>query len=420
MKISNVIAREIIDSRGNPTIEVDVYLDSGVFGRAVAPSGASTGKKEALEKRDGDQKRFSGKGVLKAVEAVNTEIKKALLGHEVDQQSHLDKMLIELDGTENKSRLGANAIVATSLAIAKAAANSKNQPLFSYLQPNANLLPMPLINIINGGAHANNALDIQEFMIMPIAANSIKEAIQIGVEVFHSLKDLLAKDGFSTSVGDEGGFAPDLKSSASAIEYIIKSVEKSGLMPGKDVALALDAAASEFYKNGKYILQGEKLEFSSDQLVDYYKNLAKTYPIFSIEDAMSEDDVDGWQLLTKELGNKIQLVGDDVFVTNPTILRDYIAKNIANAVLIKPNQIGTLTETLETIDIAHKASYRTILSHRSGETEDTTIAHIAVATQCGQIKTGSMSRADRTAKYNELIRIEELLGNKARFAKFNN
>jgi enolase len=420
MKISNVIGREIIDSRGNPTVEVDVYLDSGVFGRAVAPSGASTGKKEALEKRDGDQKRFSGKGVLKAVEAVNTEIKKALLGHEVDQQSHLDKMLIELDGTENKSRLGANAIVATSLAIAKAAANSKNQPLFSYLQPNANLLPMPLINIINGGAHANNALDIQEFMIMPVAANSIKEAIQIGAEVFHILKDLLAKDGFSTSVGDEGGFAPDLKSSASAIEYIIKSIEKSGLTPGKDVALALDAAASEFYKNGQYILQGEKLEFSSEQLVDYYKNLAKIYPIFSIEDAMSEDDVDGWQLLTKELGNKIQLVGDDVFVTNPTILRDYIAKNIANAVLIKPNQIGTLTETLETIDIAHKASYRTILSHRSGETEDTTIAHIAVATQCGQIKTGSMSRADRTAKYNELIRIEELLGNKARFAKFNN
>ena len=420
MKISNVIGREIIDSRGNPTVEVDVYLDSGVFGRAVAPSGASTGKKEALEKRDGDQKRFSGKGVLKAVEAVNTEIKKALLGHEVDQQSHLDKMLIELDGTENKSRLGANAIVATSLAIAKAAANSKNQPLFSYLQPNANLLPMPLINIINGGAHANNALDIQEFMIMPVAANSIKEAIQIGAEVFYILKDLLAKDGFSTSVGDEGGFAPDLKSSASAIEYILKSIEKSGLTPGKDVALALDAAASEFYKNGQYILQGEKLEFSSEQLVDYYKNLAKIYPIFSIEDAMSEDDVDGWQLLTKELGNKIQLVGDDVFVTNPTILRDYIAKNIANAVLIKPNQIGTLTETLETIDIAHKASYRTILSHRSGETEDTTIAHIAVATQCGQIKTGSMSRADRTAKYNELIRIEELLGNKARFAKFNN
>ena len=293
MKISNVIAREIIDSRGNPTIEVDVCLDSGAFGRAAAPSGASTGKKEALEKRDGDQKRFNGKGVLKAVEAVNTEIKKALLGHEVDQQSHLDKMLIELDGTENKSRLGANAIVATSLAIAKAAANFKNQPLFSYLQPNANLLPMPLINIINGGAHANNALDIQEFMIMPIAANSIKEAIQIGVEVFHNLKDLLAKDGFSTSVGDEGGFAPDIKSSASAIEYIIKSVEKSGFTPGKDVALALDAAASEFYKNSKYILQGEKLELSSEQLVDYYKNLAKTYPIFSIEDAMSEDDVNG-------------------------------------------------------------------------------------------------------------------------------
>ena len=279
---------------------------------------------------------------------------------------------------------------------------------------------MPLINILNGGAHANNALDIQEFMIMPIAASSIKEAIQIGTEVFHSLKALLDKDGFSTSVGDEGGFAPNLKSSASAIEYVIKAIEHSGFIPGKDVALALDAAASEFYKNGKYFLEGEELELSSKQLVDYYSNLANTYPIFSIEDAMSEDDIDGWQLLTKELGNKIQLVGDDVFVSNPNILRAYIAKNIANAVLIKPNQIGTLTETLETIDIAHKSSYRTILSHRSGETEDTTIAHISVATQCGQIKTGSMSRTDRTAKYNELIRIEEFLGDKARFAKFNN
>jgi enolase len=420
MKINNVIGREIIDSRGNPTIEVDVYLDSGVFGRAAAPSGASTGKKEALEKRDGDQKRFNGKGVLKAVKAVNTEIKKALLGQEVTQQAQLDKFLIELDGTENKSRLGANAIVVTSLAIAKAAANATKQPLFSYLQPSANLLPMPLINILNGGAHANNALDIQEFMIMPIAASSIKEAIQIGTEVFHSLKALLDKDGFSTSVGDEGGFAPNLKSSASAIEYVIKAIEHSGFIPGKDVALALDAAASEFYKNGKYFLEGEDLELSSKQLVGYYSNLANTYPIFSIEDAMSEDDIDGWQLLTKELGNKIQLVGDDVFVSNPNILRAYIAKNIANAVLIKPNQIGTLTETLETIDIAHKSSYRTILSHRSGETEDTTIAHISVATQCGQIKTGSMSRTDRTAKYNELIRIEEFLGDKARFAKFNN
>jgi enolase len=420
MKINNVIGREIIDSRGNPTIEVDVYLDSGVFGRAAAPSGASTGKKEALEKRDGDQKRFNGKGVLKAVKAVNTEIKKALLGQEVTQQAQLDKFLIELDGTENKSRLGANAIVVTSLAIAKAAANATKQPLFSYLQPSANLLPMPLINILNGGAHANNALDIQEFMIMPIAASYIKEAIQIGTEVFHSLKALLDKDGFSTSVGDEGGFAPNLKSSASAIEYVIKAIEHSGFIPGKDVALALDAAASEFYKNGKYFLEGEDLELSSKQLVGYYSNLANTYPIFSIEDAMSEDDIDGWQLLTKELGNKIQLVGDDVFVSNPNILRAYIAKNIANAVLIKPNQIGTLTETLETIDIAHKSSYRTILSHRSGETEDTTIAHISVATQCGQIKTGSMSRTDRTAKYNELIRIEEFLGDKARFAKFNN
>ncbi len=420
MKISNVIGREIIDSRGNPTIEVDVYLDSGVFGRAAAPSGASTGKKEALEKRDGDQKRFNGKGVLKAVEIVTTEIKKALIGQEVAQQAHLDNLLIELDGTKNKSRLGANAIVVTSLAIAKAAANATNQPLFSYLYPDANLLPMPLINILNGGAHANNKLDIQEFMILPIAANSIKEAIQIGAEVFHSLKTLLEKDGLSISVGDEGGFAPSLKSSASAIEYLIKAIEHSGFTPGKDIALALDAAASEFYKNNKYILEGENLELSSQQMVNYYSDLIKTYPIFSIEDAMSEDDIDGWQLLTKELGNKIQLVGDDVFVSNPDILSNYIAKNIANAVLIKPNQIGTLTETLKAISIAHKSSYRTILSHRSGETEDTTIAHIAVATQCGQIKTGSMSRTDRTAKYNELIRIEEFLGDKARFAKFNN
>jgi len=420
MKISNVIGREIIDSRGNPTIEVDVYLDSGVFGRAAAPSGASTGKKEALEKRDGDQKRFNGKGVLKAVEIVTTEIKKALIGQEVAQQAHLDNLLIELDGTKNKSRLGANAIVVTSLAIAKAAANATNQPLFSYLYPDANLLPMPLINILNGGAHANNKLDIQEFMILPIAANSIKEAIQIGAEVFHSLKTLLEKDGLSISVGDEGGFAPSLKSSASAIEYLIKAIEHSGFTPGKDIALALDAAASEFYKNNKYILEGENLELSSQQMVNYYSDLIKTYPIFSIEDAMSEDDIDGWQLLTKELGNKIQLVGDDVFVSNPDILSNYIAKNIANAVLIKPNQIGTLTETLKAISIAHKSSYQTILSHRSGETEDTTIAHIAVATQCGQIKTGSMSRTDRTAKYNELIRIEEFLGDKARFAKFNN
>jgi enolase len=420
MKISNVIGREIIDSRGNPTIEVDVYLDSGVFGRAAAPSGASTGKKEALEKRDGNQKRFNGKGVLQAVETVTTEIKKALIGQEVRQQAHLDNLLIELDGTKNKSRLGANSIVVTSLAIAKAAANATNQPLFSYLYPDANLLPMPLINILNGGAHANNKLDIQEFMILPIAANSIKEAIQIGAEIFHSLKTLLEKDGLSISVGDEGGFAPSLKSSASAIEYLIKAIEHSGFTPGKDIALALDAAASEFYKNNKYILKGENLELSSQQMVSYYSNLIKTYPIFSIEDAMSEDDIDGWQLLTKELGNKIQLVGDDVFVSNPDILSKYIAKNIANAVLIKPNQIGTLTETLKAIDIAHKSSYQTILSHRSGETEDTTIAHIAVATQCGQIKTGSMSRTDRTAKYNELIRIEEFLGNKARFAKFHN
>jgi enolase len=418
MKISNIIGREIIDSRGNPTIEVDVYLESGVYGRAAAPSGASTGKREALEKRDGDKTRFNGKGVLQAVKAVNNDIKSILVNQEISQQEHLDNLLISLDGTENKSKLGANAIVATSLAIAKAAAKANNLPLFSYLNPNSCALPIPLINIINGGAHANNALDIQEFMIMPIAANSIKEAIRIGSEIFYSLKTLLANENFSTSVGDEGGFAPNFKSSNAAIEYIIKAIERAGYKPGIDVVLALDAAASEFYKEGKYFLAGENKLLSSEQLIDYYVKLIEAYPISSIEDAMSEDDTEGWQLATIALKNKIQLVGDDIFVTNPNILRAGIKKNIANAILIKPNQIGTLTETLETINIAHNASYKTILSHRSGETEDTTITHIAVATGCGQIKTGSMSRTDRTAKYNELIRIEELLGNKAKFAKF--
>ncbi len=420
MKIENVIAREILDSRGNPTIEVDVYLKSGVYGRAAAPSGASTGKKEASEKRDGDKSRFGGKGVLNAVAAVNGEICQVLCNQDVLQQAQLDKLLVELDGTENKSRLGANAIVATSLALAKTAAIATLQPLYSYLQPKSCLLPVPMVNIINGGAHANNALDIQEFMIMPVAANNIKEAIRMSAAVFHSLKSLLSNDGFSTSVGDEGGFAPALKSSASAIEYIIKAIDKAGYKAGTDIMLALDAAASEFYKDGKYILAGENLRISAEELLDYYNNLVNTYPIFSIEDAMAEDDIVGWQLLTNNLGKKIQLVGDDIFVTHSSILKESIEKNIANAVLIKPNQIGTLTETLQTVEVAHASSYKAIISHRSGETEDVTIAHIAVATQCGQIKTGSMSRSDRTAKYNELIRIEEYLGDKAKFAKIKN
>lgn len=420
MKITNVIAREILDSRGNPTIEVDVCLESGLYGRAAAPSGASTGKREALEKRDNDHARFGGKGVLQAVAITNSLIRKALLQQDITRYEDLDQILIELDGTDNKSRLGANAIVATSLAIAKAGALAINKPLFSFLKSESCLLPMPLINIINGGAHSNNALDIQEFMIMPIAAQNIKGAIRIGAEIFHSLRSLLTKDGFSTNVGDEGGFAPDFKSSKLALDYIMKSIEQAGYQPGKDVVLALDVAASEFYKDGKYNLVGEAAKLSSEQLVEYYRNLAKSYPIFSIEDGMSEDDEYGWQLITKELGDKIQLVGDDVFVTNPDILRDGITKNIANAILIKPNQIGTLTETFQTMTIANAASYKTIMSHRSGETEDATIAHLAVAGNCGQIKTGSMCRADRTAKYNELIRIEELLGEKATFAKVKN
>lgn len=417
MKINNVIAREILDSRGNPTVEVDVYVESGIFGRAAAPSGASTGKKEALEKRDGDKARYNGKGVLEAVATVNGVIKKSLLGQDVTLQQDIDNILIELDATDNKSNLGANATVATSLAVAKAAAAAKNQPLFLSLNPQANLLPVPLINIINGGAHANNALDIQEFMIMPIAASNAKEAIRIGAEIFHYLKSLLAKDGYSTSVGDEGGFAPDLKSSKSAIEYILTAIDKAGYNAGKDVLLALDCAASEFCHNGIYSLKGEGLELNSEQLVDYYETLANSYPIFSIEDGMSEDDGTGWQLLTARLGKQIQLVGDDIFVTNPAILKAGIADKIANAILIKPNQIGTLTETMSAINMAQEAGYKTIMSHRSGETEDSTIAHLAVAAGCGQIKTGSMCRSDRTAKYNELIRIEELLGSKAIFAK---
>lgn len=418
MKISDIKARELLDSRGNPTVEVDVVLASGVIGRAIAPSGASTGKREALELRDGDQKRYLGKGVLQAVHNVNEIISKALRGHDISMQSKIDSLLLELDGTDNKSKLGANAIVATSLAVAKARAAYMSLPLFASLDQEAALLPMPMVNILNGGMHANNLLDIQEFMIMPIAAENIRDAIRISAEVFHSLKSLLNAAGFSTSVGDEGGFAPGFNTAVTALDYILKAIEHAGYVPGQDVALALDCAASEFYDHGIYRLKGEGKELSSAELVEYYRELCKHYPIVSIEDAMAEDDKMGWNLITQELGSTIQLVGDDVFVTNPAILNQAISDKIANAILIKPNQIGTLTETIETITIARAANYNYVMSHRSGESEDTTIAHLAVGTACSQIKTGSMCRTDRVAKYNELIRIEELLGNKAKFAKF--
>lgn len=420
MKIANIRAREVLDSRGNPTVEVDVITESGSLGRAIAPSGASTGKKEALEKRDGDNKRYNGKGVLGAVNSVNTVIASAISGKLVTQQKELDQLLIELDGTENKSNLGANALVATSLAIAKAAANATSQPLFLYLNSQANLMPVPLINIVNGGAHSNNALDIQEFMIMPVAAANMSDAIRMGAEVFHALKSLLIKAGYSTNVGDEGGFAPDFESSRKALDHILNAIDLAGYKAGRDVFLALDCAASEFHDEHKYNLKGEGLSLTSEQLINYYDNLLNNYPIYSIEDGLAEDDHAGWVAMTQSLGRKVQLVGDDLFVTNPQILKAGIKNKMANAILIKPNQIGTLTETLETIAIAKAAGYKTVMSHRSGESEDITIAHLAVAAGCGQIKTGSMCRADRTAKYNELIRIAEILGNKAIFANLKN
>jgi enolase len=408
--ITAVFAREIIDSRGNPTIEVDVELADGAVGRAAVPSGASTGKLEALELRDGDKQRFNGKGVLQACENVNGEIADALIGMDASWQEAIDRAMIQLDGTENKSRLGANAILGVSMAVAKAAAKSAGMMLCTYLGGiQGNTLPVPMMNIINGGAHANNPIDIQEFMIMPISARNIRESIRMGAEVFAELKKTLANDGFSVAVGDEGGFAPDLKSSHEALEYIMKSIEKAGYTPGEDIVLALDAASSEFYQDGKYNLEGEGKVLSADEMIDYYAKLVSDFPIKSIEDAMAEDDHDGWKKLTDKLGDKVQLVGDDLFVTNPKILADGIEKGLANAILIKVNQIGTLTETLEAVRMADRAGYNAVLSHRSGETEDTTISHIAVATNCGQIKTGSMSRADRTAKYNELIRIDEFL-----------
>lgn len=408
--------REILDSRGNPTVEVDVMLEDGSFGRAAVPSGASTGTLEAIELRDGDKKRYMGKGVLKAVEAVNGEITDALLGMNAFDQRHIDETLIALDGTDNKKRLGANAVLGVSMAVAKAAADASGFPLWRYLGgTQARMLPVPMMNILNGGSHADNSIDIQEFMIMPVTAGSMAEAIRMGAEVFHTLKAELKAAGHGTNVGDEGGFAPNLKGTREALDYIMKSIEKAGFQPGIDILLALDAASSEFYADEKYNLAGEKKLLTSTQMVDYYAELVKAYPIISIEDGMAEDDRIGWSELTERLGNDVQLVGDDLFVTNPQILLEGIEDSLANAVLVKVNQIGTLTEALDAVEIAHDAGYNAILSHRSGETEDATIAHLAVATNCGQIKTGSLSRSDRMAKYNELLRIEEQLGNSAEY-----
>ena len=417
-KIAQIKAREIIDSRGNPTIEVDLYLSDGSLGRAAVPSGASTGSLEACELRDGDQQRYLGKGVLKAVANVNNELAANLQDFPAFLQQELDDKLIALDTTTNKSRLGANAILGVSLAYAKACSVSKKQALYEYLGgASANKMPVPMMNIINGGAHADNPIDIQEFMIMPMAASSISEAIRIGAEIFQHLKKLLKADGHNTAVGDEGGFAPNLASTNAALDYVLKAIEAAGYQPGSEVKIALDAAATEFYKNGKYHLAGEDKILTNIELIAYYEELIAKYPIFSIEDAMAEDDYEGWQKITQKLGQQIQLVGDDLFVTNAKILQKGIEQNMANSILIKVNQIGTLSETLAAINMAHQAGYSAVLSHRSGETEDTIIAHIAVATNCGQIKTGSLSRSDRTAKYNELIRIEEQLENKANYAK---
>jgi len=415
--IIDIHGREIMDSRGNPTVEVDVVLESGAIGRAGVPSGASTGAHEAVELRDGDKARFSGKGVLLACEYVNTEIFETLVGMEADDQVHIDQTLIELDGTDNKSRLGANAMLGVSLAIAKAAADEAALPLYRYIGgTQAKLLPVPMMNIINGGAHADNPIDIQEFMIMPVGADNCTEAIRIGAEVFQALKSGLKDAGHNTNVGDEGGFAPRLSSTDEALGFIMKSIEAAGYKPGDDVMLALDAASSEFYENGKYKLAGEGKRFDAGEMAKYYADLVGKYPIVSIEDGMDEDDWGGWKTLTEEIGDKCQLVGDDLFVTNLNRLADGIAQGVANSILIKFNQIGTLTETLEAVEMAHKAGYTSVISHRSGETEDATIADIAVATNAGQIKTGSLSRSDRLAKYNQLIRIEEELGVAAEFA----
>ncbi|MGV0953400.1 MAG: phosphopyruvate hydratase [Fluviibacter sp.] len=414
--IVDIIAREILDSRGNPTVEADVLLESGVMGRAAVPSGASTGTREAIELRDGDASRYLGKGVMRAVEHVNTEISEALIGLDAQEQAFIDKTLIDLDGTDNKARLGANAMLAVSMAVAKAAAEESGLPLYRYFGGSAPMsLPVPMMNIINGGEHANNSLDIQEFMIMPVGVTSFREALRCGAEIFHALKKLLDKNGHSTAVGDEGGFAPNLGSHAEALEVIMQAIQNAGYVAGKDVLLALDCAASEFYKDGKYHLSGEGLQLTSAQFVDYLATLVDKFPIVSIEDGMSEADWEGWKLLTDRLGDKVQIVGDDVFVTNTRIFKEGIQKGIANSILIKINQIGTLSETFAAIEMAKRAGYTAVISHRSGETEDSTIADIAVGLNAGQIKTGSLSRSDRIAKYNQLLRIEEDLGDTATY-----
>ena len=412
--IIDVVAREILDSRGNPTVEADVLLESGVMGRAAVPSGASTGEKEALELRDGDKGRYLGKGVLKAVENINTEICEAIIGLDATDQTFIDKTLLQLDGTDSKSRLGANAILAVSMAVARAAAEDAGLPLYRYLGGAGQMsMPVPMMNVINGGAHANNSLDIQEFMIIPVGAKTFREALRCGAEIFHTLKKICADQGHSTAVGDEGGFAPNLAKNEDAIKLILQAIDKAGYVAGDDVLIALDCASSEFYKDGKYHLKGEGLALSSEEFANYLATLCDNYPIISIEDGMSEHDWAGWKILTDKLGDRVQLVGDDVFVTNPKILSEGIKAGICNSLLVKINQIGSLTETLQAVELAKRSGYTSVMSHRSGETEDSTIADLAVATNCMQIKTGSLSRSDRMAKYNQLLRIEEELGEAA-------
>ena len=412
--IIDVVAREILDSRGNPTVEADVLLESGVMGRAAVPSGASTGEKEALELRDGDKGRYLGKGVLKAVENINTEICEAIIGLDATDQTFIDKTLLQLDGTDSKSRLGANAILAVSMAVARAAAEDAGLPLYRYLGGAGQMsMPVPMMNVINGGAHANNSLDIQEFMIIPVGAKTFREALRCGAEIFHTLKKICAEQGHSTAVGDEGGFAPNLAKNEDAIKLILQAIDQAGYVAGDDVLIALDCASSEFYKYGKYHLKGEGLALSSEEFANYLATLCDNYPIISIEDGMSEHDWAGWKILTDKLGDRVQLVGDDVFVTNPKILSEGIKAGICNSLLVKINQIGSLTETLQAVELAKRSGYTSVMSHRSGETEDSTIADLAVATNCMQIKTGSLSRSDRMAKYNQLLRIEEELGEAA-------
>lgn len=414
--IVDVVAREILDSRGNPTVEADVLLESGIMGRAAVPSGASTGSREALELRDGDKERYLGKGVLQAVEHINTEISEAIMGLDASEQSFIDSTLLDLDGSENKGRLGANAMLAVSMAVAKAAADEAGLPLYRYFGGSGAMqMPVPMMNVINGGMHANNSLDVQEFMILPIGAQSFREALRCGAEVFHALKKLLDSKGFATTVGDEGGFAPNVKSNSEALELIMQAIEKAGYTPGGDVVLGLDCASSEFYKDGRYHLGAENLQLNSAEFADYLGTLCDKFPIISVEDGMAESDWEGWQGLTQKLGKRIQLVGDDVFVTNTKILREGIRLGVANSILIKVNQIGTLTETFAAIELAKRSGYTSVISHRSGETEDTTIADIAVGTNALQIKTGSLSRSDRIAKYNQLLRIEEDLGDAAAY-----